>query len=130
MKNLFACLICLAAIAFAVPAVAQNQANDNNSNPCITTSIKDFYPGQSGSETLYMTNHCNYGVNVDIATSAGMRFLVQLNAGDEHPTGVMFQAVHQPYQYWYCPMPQFPSNPKDEPQNGPKYGSTGVVCRK
>lgn len=127
MKKTFG-LLAFCMLWAASAATAQHVPNQNN---CISAQVKQFYPGQSGSETLYMTNHCNYGVNVDLAVNqGGIVFLVQLNPGMERPTGDMGNLLSSSYQFWYCPMPEFPSDPNNNPLDGPKYGASGVVCRK
>jgi len=121
-------LVAVVSVMIVPVASAQHVPNENN---CISTEVKQFYPGQRGSETLYMTNNCHYNVNVDLAVDQdGTAFLVQLNAGMTRPTGDMGEMLSSNYQFWYCPMPEFPSDPNNNPMDSPKYGASGVVCRK
>lgn len=117
MRTLLLSLTC--ALLFSAAAFAQTN------NECVTVQSKRFYPEQAGSEMYFLTNNCTTDINVDLATPE-QTYLVRLTAGQGRFAG---SPANVPYQLWYCNQPQFPSDPNNEPLNGPKYGATGVVCR-
>jgi hypothetical protein len=125
MKRTFATMFAFAALlmtAVAIPASAQQ-------NDCVSVDVRPFYPGQAGTEMFWLTNNCGQAQNIDFATKGVGTQLVQLASGQGGFTGFMGQ-TNKPYKLWYCPQPSFPSDPNNEPLNGPTYEAQTVVCRK
>jgi len=97
-------------------------------NDCVNIEVRQFYPGQTGSEMYYLTNNCGMDINLDFATQGMPTQLVRLQAGMGKFAGWSGH-IPAPYKFWYCPQPQFPGDPDNNPQDGPTYDASRVVCR-
>lgn len=104
------------------------QDSEALTNDCVNVEVRQFYPGQAGSEMYYVTNNCGTSINLDFATKGMPSQLSQLSPDMGQFTGWSGH-VPSPYKFWYCPAPQFPSDPQNNPLNGPTYEADHVVCR-
>jgi hypothetical protein len=109
-------------------ALAPLQQAEALQSDCVSVQVRPFYPGQRGSEMYYVTDSCGQDINLDFATEGMPSQLVQLSNGMGRFTG---WSGHVPgnYKFWFCAAPQFPSDPNNNPQDGPTYDATHVVCR-
>lgn len=124
----FALMFMTIAIAPGAGRAQSNGLPQAMQDNCVNVEVRQFYPGQAGSEMYYVTNNCGKNINIDFATQGMPTQFVGLQSGEGQFTGWSGK-VPAPYKYWYCPQPYFPSDPDNNPLNGPTYDAQRVVCR-
>ena len=96
---------------------------------CLRVSVKLFYDNQPDSGMYYGVNNCGVSIHVDIAMTSGYAGATGLPPGSGGFLGA--SANMGAYKVWYCPVPYWPSDPNNHPENGPTYSAdlNSVMCR-